>query len=38
MLFGIPTQKDKVGSSAFDDKGIVQKAITQIRKEFGDKQ
>ncbi len=37
MLFGIPTQKDKVGSSAFDDKGIVQKAITQIRKEFGDK-
>jgi porphobilinogen synthase len=37
MLFGIPTQKDEVGSSAFDDNGIVQKAISQIRKEFGDK-
>ena len=37
MLFGIPTQKDEAGSSAFDDEGIVQKAITQIRKEFGDK-
>jgi len=37
MLFGIPTQKDEAGSSSFDDNGIVQKAITQIRKEFGDK-
>lgn len=37
MLFGIPSQKDEIGSSAFDDKGIVQKAITQIRENFGDK-
>ena len=37
MLFGIPTSKDEAGSSSFDDNGIVQKAITQIRKEFGDK-
>lgn len=37
MLFGIPTKKDEVGSSAFDDNGIVQKAIEQIRKNFGDK-
>ncbi len=37
MLFGIPTQKDEVGSSAFDDSGIVQKAISQIREKFGDK-
>ena len=37
MLFGIPTKKDEQGSSAFDDNGIVQKAISQIRKEFGDK-
>lgn len=37
MLFGIPTQKDETGSSAFDDNGIVQKAITQIRQNFGDK-
>ena len=34
MLFGIPTQKDDAGSSAFDDNGIVQKAITQIRENF----
>ncbi|MDH3279374.1 MAG: porphobilinogen synthase [Nitrosopumilus sp.] len=37
MLFGIPTQKDEAGTSAFDDNGIVQKAISQIRKSFGDK-
>ena len=37
MLFGIPTQKDELGSSAFDDNGIVQKAISQIRENFGDK-
>ena len=37
MLFGIPTQKDETGSSAFDDNGIVQKAISQIRENYGDK-
>ena len=37
MVFGIPSQKDEAGSSAFDDNGIVQKAIAQIREKFGDK-
>ncbi len=37
MLFGIPSNKDETGSSAFNDKGIVQKAISEIRKNFGDK-
>ena len=37
MLFGIPSQKDEAGSSAFDENGIVQKAISQIRENFGDK-
>ncbi|MCE2614325.1 MAG: porphobilinogen synthase [Nitrosopumilus sp. (ex Thoosa mismalolli)] len=37
MLFGIPTQKDEAGTSAFDDNGIVQRAISQIRENFGDK-
>ena len=37
MLFGIPTQKDEAGTSAFSEKGIVQKAISQIRENFGDK-
>ena len=37
MLFGIPTKKDEAGSSAFDENGIVQKAVAQIRQNFGDK-
>ena len=37
MLFGIPSNKDEEGSSAFDENGIVQKAIEQIRSNFGDK-
>ena len=37
MLFGIPAKKDDAGTSAFDDNGIVQKAASQIRKNFGDK-
>jgi len=37
MLFGIPSQKDEAGSSAFDDNGIVQKAISQIKEKFGEK-
>lgn len=36
MLFGIPARKDDAGSGAFVDDGIVQKAITQVRKNFGD--
>ncbi|URZ14041.1 porphobilinogen synthase [Clostridium felsineum] len=31
ILFGIPDHKDEVGSSAFDDNGIIQKAIRKIR-------
>ena len=37
MIFGIPAAKDEAGSSAFDDDGIVQRAILQIREKFGDK-
>jgi porphobilinogen synthase len=37
MLFGIPSRKDEFGTSAFDDNGIVQKAISQIRKNFDEK-
>jgi porphobilinogen synthase len=35
MLFGLPSSKDDAGSNAFNENGIVQKAITQIRKNFG---
>ena len=34
MLFGIPSSKDDAGSSSFDDNGIIQKAISEIRKNF----
>ena len=37
MLFGIPQNKDNEGTSAFVDHGIVQKAISEVRKNFGDK-
>jgi len=36
ILFGIPSHKDEVGSSAYDPKGITQKAILAIKEELGD--
>jgi porphobilinogen synthase len=37
ILFGIPSNKDNIGTSAFNDNGIVQQSIELIRKHFGDK-
>ena len=37
ILFGIPSDKDNKGSAAFDDRGIVQKSVEAVRKNFGDK-
>jgi len=37
MLFGIPSQKDEKGTSAFADDGIVQKAVSEIKNNFGNK-
>lgn len=34
MLFGIPAKKDACGSQAFDDQGIVQRAIRAIRDNY----
>ena len=36
MLFGIPENKDDDGTSAYVEHGIVQKAISEIRKNFGE--
>lgn len=33
LLFGIPDRKDDIGSGAYDDDGIVQKATREIKKE-----
>jgi porphobilinogen synthase len=32
LLFGIPEKKDAVGSEAWDDKGVVQRAIRDIKR------
>ncbi len=37
MIFGLPSKKDDTGSAAFDEKGIVQKAISEIKKNYGEK-
>jgi porphobilinogen synthase len=31
LLFGLPAQKDDVGSGAYDPQGVVQKAVRQIK-------
>jgi len=33
ILFGIPSYKDEMGSSAYDREGVIQRALRQIRKE-----
>src|SRR5690606_27310014 len=36
VLFGVPAQKDEVGSGAWDPDGIVQLALADLRAEVGD--
>ncbi len=38
MLFGIPENKDAVGSSAFEEKGIIQQSIRSIKESCPDMQ
>ncbi|MGZ7134295.1 MAG: porphobilinogen synthase [Methanobacterium sp.] len=33
LLFGMPEKKDDVGSSAYDNEGIIQKAVYRIKEE-----
>jgi porphobilinogen synthase len=37
IVFGIPEKKDNIAQSAYNEKGVVQKAIKTIKKNFGDK-
>lgn len=32
LLFGVPNEKDELGSSAYDENGIVQKAVREIKR------
>jgi porphobilinogen synthase len=34
LLFGIPQHKDEVGSSAYDDNGVTQRAIRHIKEKY----
>ncbi|MHB8598043.1 MAG: porphobilinogen synthase [Ktedonobacteraceae bacterium] len=36
LLFGLPTEKDAVGSEAYNDKGIIQQAIRKLKAETPD--
>ncbi len=36
ILFGIPREKDDVGSGAYDENGVVQKAVKDIKDEVGE--
>ncbi|PHR61105.1 MAG: porphobilinogen synthase [Robiginitomaculum sp.] len=36
LLFGIPSQKDASGSQTWDDDGIMQRAITFVKKNYPD--
>lgn len=36
ILFGVPSKRDEIGSEAFADDGVVQKAVQSLKKEFGD--
>lgn len=33
LLFGIPGQKDDMGTGAYDDDGVVQRAVRELKKE-----
>jgi porphobilinogen synthase len=34
ILFGVPNEKDEVGTCAYEDEGIVQKAIRLVKEQF----
>ncbi len=36
LLFGIPKTKDSIGSSAYDEAGVIQKAVRSIRSQVPD--
>jgi len=36
LLFGIPETKDEKGSAAYDENGVIQQALKNIKKTFGD--
>ncbi len=37
LLFGIPANKDEIGSSGYDPNGIIQEGIFKLKEQYGDK-
>jgi len=37
ILFGIPRHKDTIGSQAYDDNGVIQRALRDLKGVFGDR-
>ncbi len=35
LLFGVPDEKDPEGTAAWDDHGVIQRAVRRIKKNFG---
>ena len=35
LFFGVPESKDEIGSGAYDENGVVQEALRNIKKQFG---
>jgi porphobilinogen synthase len=35
LLFGIPQNKDEIGSGAYDENGVIQQTLKNLRKTFG---
>lgn len=35
LLFGVPEHKDGIGSGAYDENGVVQQALRNVKKAFG---
>lgn len=36
LLFGIPARKDEVGSEAYSESGVMQRAVARLKKRFSD--
>lgn len=36
LLFGVPNEKDEIGSSGYAENGVVQQALRELKKRFGE--
>jgi len=36
LLFGLPSEKDEIGSQSFNENGVIQKAVRAIKERYRD--